>query len=301
MVWGLSILVANPRTCRRRLRALAHQMPIERSHGLQSRHRHVARRLPVCDDRSRLEQNSTKESGSNELMTLASRRRVLRMALKKWQLGLTLAVGSLFGFLAANSHWERPANAAIEKRTERSLVARTDPFDTKSPRHDSTATCCCSKGTSRGEMVALAAHNQLVATTLAQTDKKPNICIIWGDDIGQIEHQRLHDGPDGLPHAQHRPRRQGRHDLHRLLRRAKLHGRPGLVHHRPARSAHRPDQGRPARRDSSDCGRKTRPSPSCSSRSDMPPASSARTTSATATSSCRRFTASTSSTATCTT
>jgi arylsulfatase A-like enzyme len=34
-------------------------------------------------------------------------------------------------------------------------------------------------------MLALAAHNQLVTATLAQTGKKPNICIIWGDDIGQ--------------------------------------------------------------------------------------------------------------------
>ena len=33
-----------------------------------------------------------------------------------------------------------------------------------------------------------------------------------------------------------------------LLRRAELHGRPGLVHHRPGRPAHRPDQGRPAGR-----------------------------------------------------
>ena len=38
------------------------------------------------------------------------------------------------------------------------------------------------------------------------------------------------------------------HDLHRLLRRAELHGRPVVVHHRPVRLPHRPDQGRPARR-----------------------------------------------------
>jgi arylsulfatase len=28
-------------------------------------------------------------------------------------------------------------------------------------------------------------HNQLVAATLAETGKKPNFCIIWGDDVGQ--------------------------------------------------------------------------------------------------------------------
>ena len=55
-----------------------------------------------------------------------------------------------------------------------------------------------------------------------------------------VEYQRLLARPDGLPDAQHRPRRQGRHDVHRLLRRAELHRRPGLVHHRPVGLAHRP-------------------------------------------------------------
>ena len=86
-----------------------------------------------------------------------------------------------------------------------------------------------------GELAALAAHNGNVAAAARQSGKKPNICIIWGDDIGQSNLSCLLDGPDGLPHAEHRPHRQGRHDVHRLLRRAKLHRRPGLVHHRPAR------------------------------------------------------------------
>ena len=63
-----------------------------------------------------------------------------------------------------------------------------------------------------------------------------------------VQHQRLLARPDGLPDAQHRPGRQGRHDVHRLLCRAELHRRPGVVHHRPVRLAHRPDQGRPAGR-----------------------------------------------------
>ena len=68
---------------------------------------------------------------------------------------------------------------------------------------------------------------------------RPNIVIIWGDDIGQSNISAYSHGRDGLQHAEHRPRRQGRHDVHRLLRRAELHGRPGFVHHRPARPAHR--------------------------------------------------------------
>ena len=52
----------------------------------------------------------------------------------------------------------------------------------------------------------------------------------------------------GYRTPQHRPARQGRHDLHRQLRRAELHRRPGGVHHRPERVPHRLDQGRAARR-----------------------------------------------------
>ena len=85
------------------------------------------------------------------------------------------------------------------------------------------------------------------------------------------------------------------------LRGAELHRRPGLIHHRPIRFAHRHDQGRPAGRHRSDCRRKTRRLPSCSSRSAMRPDNSARTISATATNFCRPCTASTSSTATSTT
>ena len=40
---------------------------------------------------------------------------------------------------------------------------------------------------------------------------------------------------DGLPHAEHRPHRPRRHDVHRLLRRAELHGGPLDVHHRTVR------------------------------------------------------------------
>ena len=89
---------------------------------------------------------------------------------------------------------------------------------------------------------------------------------------------------DGLPHAEHRPHRQGRHDVHRLLRRAELHRRPLDLHHRPVHAPHGPEQGRHARRRRSACRRKTRRSPSCSSRWATRPGSSARTTWATATS-----------------
>ena len=61
-----------------------------------------------------------------------------------------------------------------------------------------------------------------------------------------LEHQRLQPRHDGLPHAQHRPHRQRRRDLHRLLRPAILHRRPRRVHHRPEPDAHRPSESRAA-------------------------------------------------------
>ena len=37
----------------------------------------------------------------------------------------------------------------------------------------------------------------------AAAQQKPNILIIWGDDIGWLQHQRLQPGRDGLQDAQH--------------------------------------------------------------------------------------------------
>jgi arylsulfatase len=37
----------------------------------------------------------------------------------------------------------------------------------------------------KGQLLALAKHNRAVAATAEAGGKKPNICIIWGDDIGQ--------------------------------------------------------------------------------------------------------------------
>ncbi len=34
-------------------------------------------------------------------------------------------------------------------------------------------------------------------------EKKPNILVIWGDDIGRLQHQRLQPGHDGLQDAEH--------------------------------------------------------------------------------------------------
>ena len=223
-----------------------------------------------------------------------------------------------------------PGRAPRRSRSIRRRATSDSAASSETSEHDhdattSQATMKCPRST-RSEANALSRRSMLLAGTalcrvrhsragaaVAQAqraaqpaptpaDARPNILVIFGDDIGQTECQRLFVRPDGLPHAEHRPHRPRRHDVHRLLRRAELHGRPLDVHHRPGTLAHRPLQGRHCRAprvglQAKDIDHRR----SCSSRSATPPASSARTTSATATSSCRPSTASTSSSAISTT
>ena len=44
---------------------------------------------------------------------------------------------------------------------------------------------CCSETPCADDLALVAAHNSRVAARMAKGDRKPNICIIWGDDIGQ--------------------------------------------------------------------------------------------------------------------
>ena len=76
--------------------------------------------------------------------------------------------------------------------------------------------------------------------------EKPNILIIWGDDIGISNLSCYSDGLMGYrtPNID-RIAAEGV-AVHRLLRRAELHGRAGGVHHRAEPLPDRPDQGRHA-------------------------------------------------------
>ena len=78
--------------------------------------------------------------------------------------------------------------------------------------------------------------------------KKPNVLVMWGDDIGQSNLSCYTMGLMGYktPNID-RIAKEGML-LHRLLCRAELHRRPRVVHHRAVRLAHRPHQGRAARR-----------------------------------------------------
>ena len=88
---------------------------------------------------------------------------------------LMVAVGAAMGYVAASSPLERSTNAASSEKTASTAAVA----DTKAESESS-----CSDGLTRSDQIALASHNQLVAASLAQTGKKPNIIVLWGDDIG---------------------------------------------------------------------------------------------------------------------
>ena len=95
------------------------------------------------------------------------------------------------------------------------------------------------------------------------TQKKPNILVIWGDDIGITNLSCYSDGIDGLPDAQHRSHREGGDEVHglptasRAARRAAPRSSPGRASSAPAspRSACLPHRSASRPR--------TRPLPSC--------------------------------------
>ena len=64
-----------------------------------------------------------------------------------------------------------------------------------------------------------------------------------------LEHQRLQPRDDGLSHAQHRPHRPGRRDLHRPLLAAIVHGGTRGVHYRSIDLPHRSAESRTAWRE----------------------------------------------------
>ena len=77
---------------------------------------------------------------------------------------------------------------------------------------------------------------------------RPNILVIWGDDIGTWNISHNNRGMMGYKTPNIDRIAEGRRRLHRLLRAAELHRRPRRLHQRLRAGAHRHDQGRHARR-----------------------------------------------------
>ena len=101
----------------------------------------------------------------------------------KVQLLAMLMVGATLGFLAA-SHRESPLHAAATPRSVSvSDKSKSDQSGIKSASPASVKSSCCD--VSKSEQLALAAHNADVTAKSQKSGQKPNICIIWGDDVGQ--------------------------------------------------------------------------------------------------------------------
>jgi len=88
-----------------------------------------------------------------------------------------MAIGGLLGYAVASGklnlvQWASTAQASPTTATDQSVAAPALPEG------------CCD-GVGKGDLLALAAFNQNVAAKSRASGKKPNICIIWGDDIGQ--------------------------------------------------------------------------------------------------------------------
>jgi arylsulfatase A-like enzyme len=91
-----------------------------------------------------------------------------------------VALGGLLGYVAASGNFnpfQEATGATPEQTVSPSVAAK--PADPECPTGD-----CCATPASKDNL-PIAAHNQRVKEGARNSGKKPNICIIWGDDIGQ--------------------------------------------------------------------------------------------------------------------
>jgi arylsulfatase A-like enzyme len=94
----------------------------------------------------------------------------------RFQAAICVGLGIALGYAAAS----RPF-ATVSAETGPVAPAVTTLKDCTSTDE---RTSCCEKPINRQRML-LAAQNRRVAEQATKSGKKPNICIIWGDDIGQ--------------------------------------------------------------------------------------------------------------------
>ena len=147
----------------------------------------------------------------------------------------------------------------------------------------------------------IAASIVLASSTASAQEAKPNILVIFGDDIGIANVSAYSDGVMGYttPNID-RIGEEGARFLHYYGEQSCTAGRAAFLTGQHGMRTGLTKVGFPGRADGDEPARSLDRRGACRA-SATPPASSARTTSATATSRCRRSTASTSSSATSTT
>jgi hypothetical protein len=101
---------------------------------------------------------------------------------------LTLVAGAWLGYLAAHlpAHYVTANDSTGGPALAAPAAARavnSNAVDSGAVNSVGGEIAC--DGPVQTTAATIAAHNQLVAATAAQTGRKPNICIIWGDDVGQ--------------------------------------------------------------------------------------------------------------------
>jgi arylsulfatase len=90
-----------------------------------------------------------------------------------------LAVGAVLGYLAAVGQWNPLHEVGAASPSGQSAAA-----DAGATGNEACA-LCCSAGDKRGQLLALSEPRQAAASEAQATGKKPNILVIFGDDIGQ--------------------------------------------------------------------------------------------------------------------
>src|SRR5262245_38257580 len=84
-----------------------------------------------------------------------------------------MGIGSLLGYAAASGERLRMA------------VAAPPPSDPGPRAAVTERNSCCTEDRGRGTLLALAERTDAATAGAAQEAKKPNILVIFGDDIGQ--------------------------------------------------------------------------------------------------------------------
>lgn len=91
-----------------------------------------------------------------------------------WTTLIALAVGAIGGWAGANGKFDSFVHA------ESKAILTLSQLDSTICSDES----CCATGSKSASIAAIAKHNANVSARAQQAGKKPNILIIWGDDIG---------------------------------------------------------------------------------------------------------------------
>lgn len=96
---------------------------------------------------------------------------------RKWSIPIVLVtVAAVGGWASANGKLFTTKSDSNSALNQPALPVGATPF---------ASTGCCSSGDKVAAIAKINAHNETVAVKAKQDGKKPNIVIIWGDDIGQ--------------------------------------------------------------------------------------------------------------------